>query len=278
MPRAIRIGALVSSKGNKLQAIIDACKTGQIRGKVVFVCSDNPDAYALRRARQHNVPCFVVDYSAIRRSYREEPECYELPPDCRFDDIMTKQRLYSTVDETPEELRFRLETRVIAEAKMLQEMDHYPFDLLVLAGFIRKLTPYFIEKINEGFTVPRIMNLHATLCPAFPGIDGYGQTLRHGCKLGGCTVHFVDFGVDSGPIIDQEAFKIEPGDTVAAVKRKGLKLECALYPKCIRLFAEKRLSLAKSETGRILVNILPEKKHRKMQPRTDAERSTTRQL
>jgi phosphoribosylglycinamide formyltransferase 1 len=269
MPRAIRIGALVSSKGNKLQAIIDACRTGQINGKVVFACSDNPDAYALRRARQHNIPCFIVDYAAIRQRYRQEPECFELPPDCKFDDLVTKQRLYSAVDETPEELRFRLETRVIAEAQMLREMDRHPFDLLILAGFIRKLTPYFIETINEGLAVPRIMNLHATLCPAFPGINGYGQTLRHGCKLGGCTVHFVDFGVDSGPIIDQEAFKIEPGDTVATVKRKGLQLECALYLKCIRLFAEKRLRLGKSETERILVNILPEREHRKTKHRTD---------
>jgi phosphoribosylglycinamide formyltransferase 1 len=262
MLKAIHIGVLVSSKGNKLQAIIDACETRRINGKVVFVCSDNPDAYALRRARQHNIPCFVVDFGAIRQKYRQEPEAFNLPNDCKFDEIMTKQRLYSVEEETPEELRFRLETRVIAEAQMLREIARYPFDLMVLSGFIRKLTPYFIEKINQGSTIPRIMNLHATLCPAFPGIDGYGQTLRHGCRIGGCTVHFVDYGVDSGPIIDQEAFKIEPGDTVATVKRKGIELECALYPKCIRLFAEKRLRLRKGETGRILVNILPESKHR----------------
>jgi phosphoribosylglycinamide formyltransferase 1 len=273
MFKEIRIGVMVSSKGNKLQAIIDACETGRIDGKVVFVCSDNPDAYALTRARQRHIPCFIVNYAAIRQRYRREPEVFELPADCKFDDIMTKQQLYSTEDETPEELKFRMETRVLAEAHMLRGIAQYPFDLLVLAGFIRKLTPYFIEKINEGSTVPRIMNLHATLCPAFPGIDGYGQTLRHGCKLGGCTVHFVDYGVDSGPIIDQEAFKIEPGDTVAAVKRKGLQLECALYPKCIRLFAEKRLRLRKNETGRILVNILPEKKYRKMQPRNRDQQS-----
>jgi len=185
MSKGIRIGVMVSSKGNKLQAIIDACETGRINGKVVFVCSDNPDAYALTRARQRHIPCFIVDYLGIRQRYREEPQVFELPADCKFDDIMTKQQLYSTEDETPEALKFRMETRVIAEAHMLGEIAQYPFDLLVLAGFIRKLTPYFIEKINEGSTVPRIMNLHATLCPAFPGIDGYGQTLRHGCKLEG---------------------------------------------------------------------------------------------
>jgi phosphoribosylglycinamide formyltransferase 1 len=257
MDEGIRIGVLVSSKGNKLQAIIDACESGRIKGKVVFVCSDNPDAYALTRAKLYRIPCFVVDFVAIRQSCREDPEALQLPADCDFDDLMTKQRLYSAEDETPENLRFFLKTRVIAEAQALREMSAYPFDLLVLAGFVRRLTPYFIERVNQESALPRIMNLHATLCPAFPGIDGYGQTLRHGCKLAGCTVHFVDYGVDSGPIIDQEAFKIEPGDTAASVKQKGLELECALYPKCIRLFAEKRLALEENEAGRILVNILP---------------------
>ncbi len=258
MSEYIRIGILASSKGNKLQAIIDACRTGRIKGGMVFVCSDNPDAYALTRAKNHGIPCFVVDYGALRMKCRGNPQAIELPADCNFDDILGKQRLYSAVDESPEEIKFRLKTRVMAEALMLRQIAAYPFDLLVLAGFIRKLTPYFIEKINQGRAVPRIMNLHATICPAFPGIDGYGQTLRHGCKLAGCTVHFVDYGVDSGPIIDQAAFKVEPGDTVESIKKKGLELECALYPECIRLFAEGRLRLKKSETGRVVVDVLPE--------------------
>jgi folate-dependent phosphoribosylglycinamide formyltransferase PurN len=68
----------------------------------------------------------------------------------------------------------------------------------------------------------------------------------------------VGFGVDSGPIIDQEAFRVVPGETVASVEEKGLALECALYPRCIRLFSENRLKLRGSETGRIVVEILPE--------------------
>jgi len=257
MLEGIRIGVLVSSKGNKLQAIIDACETGRIKGRVVFVCSDNPDAHALTRARRHGIPCLLVDYGAIRQMHHQKPEALQLPADCDFDDIMTKQRLYSPEEMTRENLEFRMKTRVIAEAQMLREMAEYPFDLLVLAGFVRRLTPYFIERINRGAAIPRIMNLHPTLSPAFPGIDGYGQTLRYGCKVAGCTVHFVDYGVDSGPIIDQEAFKIQPGDTVSTVKQKGLELERELYPKCIRLYAEKRLSLGRSATGRLLVNILP---------------------
>jgi phosphoribosylglycinamide formyltransferase-1 len=253
MPEGIRIGMLASSKGNKLQAVIEACKMGLINGRVVFVCSDNPDAYALTRAKEQGIPVFVVNYEEIRERYRQEPQDLRLPSDCDFDNIIARQKIF---DKSPENLIFRLKTRVIAEEWMLGQMAAYPFDLLVLAGFVRKLTPYFIEKVNYGCPAPRIMNLHATLCPAFPGVDGYGQTLRYGCKVAGCTVHFVDYGVDSGPIIDQYAFKIEPADTIDSVKEKGLKLECSIYPKCIRLFAEKRLRLRECEAGRIVVDIL----------------------
>lgn len=253
MPEGIRIGVMVSSKGNKLQAIMDACERGLINGKVVFVCSDNPGAYALIRARQRGIPTFVVNYAALKKRFRREPQSLQLPSDCDFDQITAKQRVF---DESPDKLKFRLKVRIIAEERLLRHMAAYPFDLLVLAGFIRKLTPYFIEKVNFGLPIPRIMNLHATLSPAFPGTDGYGQTLRYGCKVAGCTVHFVDYGVDSGPIIDQHAFKIEPGDTIDTVKRKGLSLECAVYPECIRLFAEKRLRLREGGAGRILVDIL----------------------
>jgi phosphoribosylglycinamide formyltransferase-1 len=253
MPEGIHIGVLVSSRGTKLQAVIDACETGLINGRVVFVCSDNPDAYALARASQHGIPSFVVDYAEIRQRFRREPQAIQLPADCDFEHIMTCQRVF---DASPETLVFRLKTRVMAEEQMLRQMAPHPLDLLVLAGFVRKLSPYFIEKINYGSAIPRIMNLHPTLCPAFPGIDGYGQTLHHGCKVAGCTVHFVDYGVDTGPIIDQDVFKIEPDDTIASVKQKGIRLECSLYPKCIALFAENRLRLRESETGRIVVDIL----------------------
>jgi phosphoribosylglycinamide formyltransferase-1 len=254
MSEGIRIGVLVSSKGNKLQAVIDACKTGAINGRIVFVCSDNLDAYALTRAKLQQIPTFVVDYEEIGRLFRLDPASFLLPPDCDFDRLTAIQKVS---DESRENVMIRLKARVIAETQMLGQMAAYPFDLLVLSGFIRRLTPYFIDKVNSGFPFPRIMNLHATLCPAFPGVDGYGQTLRHGCKVAGCTVHFVDYGTDSGPIIEQYAFKIESDDTIDSVKEKGIKLECSVYPKCIGLFADKKLKLRENEKGRMVVDILP---------------------
>ena len=87
----------------------------------------------------------------------------------------------------------------------------------------------------------RMMNIHPALLPSFPGVDGYGDTFRSGCKVGGCTVHFVDYGEDTGPIIGQKTFDIAPDDTIETIKEKGLKLEYQLYPECIQLFAEDRL-------------------------------------
>jgi phosphoribosylglycinamide formyltransferase-1 len=259
MAYGIRIGVLLSSKGNKLQAILDACKEARINGQVVFVGSDNSHAYGLVRARQHEIPRFVVDYTSIRKRYRQRPDRFDLPSGFDLNGIIAKQKLYSVEKKDMVEIVFLLKTRAMAEAQMLKEIAPYSFDLLVLAGFMRKLTPYFIEEVNRGSQLPRIMNMHATLSPAFPGINGYGQTFRHGCKVGGSTVHFVDYGVDSGPIIEQKTFRIEPDDTFESVKQKGLQLECELYPKCIQLFAEKRLKIRKNEIGRSVVDILPEK-------------------
>ncbi len=90
------------------------------------------------------------------------------------------------------------------------------------------------------------MNIHPALLPAFSGTDGYGDTFRYGCKVGGCTVHFVDYGEDTGAIIGQKAFEISPRDSLEDVRRKGLVLEWQLYPECIRLFAENRLKIKKN--------------------------------
>jgi phosphoribosylglycinamide formyltransferase-1 len=156
-------------------------------------------------------------------------------------------------------------TRVVAEAKLIDEMKHYPFDLLVLAGYMRNLSPYFIDRINADSDIPRIMNIHPALLPAFPGVDGYGDTFRYGCKIGGCTVHFVDYGEDSGPIIGQKTYKILEDDTIDSIRLKGLKLEWALYPECVKLFAEGRLKTVRRsyrlkngrKMQRTVVKILP---------------------
>lgn len=264
MHQGIRIGALISGSGTNLQAIMDACESGRIRGRVVFIGSDNPDAAGLKRGEQSNIPTFVVDYDSIVRRFKRTPEGVKLPEDFDLNDILAKQTLLPA-DADNDKVKTFITTRAIAEAALLDRMKNYPFDLLVLAGFMRNLTPYFIDRVNTTPGRPKIMNIHPSLLPSFPGVDGYGDTFRYGCKIGGCTVHFVDYGEDSGPIIGQKAYEISEGDTIESVREKGLKLEWALYAECVKLFAEGRLKTIRmsynlksgKKMHRTVVKILP---------------------
>jgi phosphoribosylglycinamide formyltransferase-1 len=245
MGAKIRIGALISGGGTNLQAIIDACEDGRINGEMAFVASDQSGVKGLERARNHNIASFVVEYGPYIQSYRQDANRFRLPEDFDLAEIRAKQHLLPT--DCPEErIRSFLCTRAAAENRLLSEMQAYgTLDLLVLAGFMRNLTPYFIDRFNTDPDNPRIMNIHPAILPSFPGVDGYGDTFRYGCKVGGCTVHFIDYGEDSGPIIGQRAFPILETDTLDDIKRKGLEQEWQLYPQCIQNFAEGRLQTVK---------------------------------
>lgn len=256
MDKKIRIGALISGGGTNLQAIIDSCESGTINGEMVFVGSDNPDAYGLERSRKHGIPTFVVDYKTIMDKFSKDQSKTKLPDDLNMDDLITKQSLFKSGSD-PEKIKRFMRARAVAEAEIIKNIKPYQFDLLVLAGFMRNLTPYFIDKVNINPDKPRIMNIHPALLPSFQGIDGYGDTFRYGCKVGGVSVHFVDYGEDTGPIIGQKAFRILPEDTLDSIKEKGLKIEWELYPECIRMFSEGRLELIK-----VLYNQRNQKKYR----------------
>jgi phosphoribosylglycinamide formyltransferase 1 len=240
MRNRIRVGALISGGGTNLQAIIDASHQGLIAADIVFVGSDNPKARGLERAQKHGIPTFVVDYRETIRSVQEPPGRSDLPQDFHLEEIRAKQTLFDQTAD-PEKVDAFLTSRAMAEALLLRAMRPYPFDLLVLAGFMRNLTPYFIDRVNTDHSRPRIMNIHPALLPAFPGTDGYGDTFRYGCKVGGCTVQFVDYGEDSGPIIGQRAFPIYAEDSIESIRKRGLDQEWQLYPECIQLFAQGRL-------------------------------------
>jgi phosphoribosylglycinamide formyltransferase 1 len=240
MEGKLRIGALISGGGTNLQAIIDACEAGRIDGRVVFVGSDRAGVKGLARAQGHNIPTFVIDYAEVIRRFREAPETVLPPADLDLEDIRRKQNIYDPQTEAAKVAAF-ITTRAVLEDRLLSAIAPFRPDLLVLAGFMRNLSPYFIDRFNTDPGRPRIMNIHPALLPSFPGEDGYGDTFRYGCKVGGCTVHFIDYGEDSGPIIGQACFPIDEGDTLESVKQKGLAQEWRLYPECVQLFAQDRL-------------------------------------
>ncbi|MBF0112029.1 MAG: phosphoribosylglycinamide formyltransferase [Desulfamplus sp.] len=241
MKKKLRIGSLISGGGTNLQAIIDSCVNGKIDGEIVFTGSDTPDVKGLERAQKAGIDTFIVDYKKIIQDAKENLNSLVLPNDFNFDDIKAKQQLIKNGADG-KKIEFFLKTRAVAERMLLDKIEPYKIDLLVLAGFMRTLTPYFIDRVNRVKGEHKIMNIHPALLPAFPGTDGYGDTFRYGCKVGGCTVHFIDYGEDTGPIIGQRAFQIEDKDTLDIVKQKGLALEWQLYPECIQKFAKALIS------------------------------------
>ena len=115
--------------------------------------------------------------------------------------------------------------------------------LVCLAGFMRIISPEFVKKYKN-----RIINIHPALLPAFPGLDAQKQAIEYGSKYSGCTVHFVDSGVDTGPIILQSIVKIRKGDTEKTLSKRILATEHRAYPEAIRLFAEKKIKISGRKT------------------------------
>ena len=108
--------------------------------------------------------------------------------------------------------------------------------LVCLAGFMKIISPYFIKAYKN-----KILNIHPAILPAFPGLDAQKQAVDFGAKFSGCTVHFVDEGVDTGPIIIQEIVKISDKDTEKTLSKKILKKEHEIYPKAVELLAKKKI-------------------------------------
>jgi phosphoribosylglycinamide formyltransferase-1 len=195
MKRRLKLGVLASGRGSNLQAIIDACETGQIDAVVALVISDVAEAYALERTRQYGIEAAFIDPSLHR-------------------------------------------TREEFDAAVLDLLRKHEVELVCLAGYMRLLSPFFIKAYKH-----RIMNIHPALLPAFPGLHAQRKALQHGVKLSGCTVHFVDEGVDTGPIIIQATVPILNDDTEEGLSARILEYEHQVYPRAIQLFAEGRLEI-----------------------------------
>lgn len=134
-------------------------------------------------------------------------------------------------------------TREEHEAEVIKVLKKHNAELIVLAGYLRMLTPTFI-RMNKN----RMMNIHPALLPSFGGSGMHGEhvhqaVLDYGCKVSGCTVHFVDEGIDTGPIIVQLPVEVRDDDTPAKLAARILLQEHKAYPLAIKLFAEGRLKI-----------------------------------
>jgi len=189
----INIGVLVSGRGTNLQAIIEAIEEGKIEGKIKIVISDNLDAYALKRAEQHNIETQYINHKEFKN--RED---------------------YNKM--------------------IVETLENKEVELVVLAGYMRILSSYFIKTYQN-----KIINVHPALLPSFPGLRAQKQAVEYGVKISGCTVHFVDEGMDSGPIILQSAVEVSEDDTEESLAERILKEEHQIYAQAIQLFSQGRL-------------------------------------
>jgi phosphoribosylglycinamide formyltransferase 1 len=148
--------------------------------------------------------------------------------------------------------RFGVPTEVIVsegldrtsyDAKLLESLNRNGVEpgsgLVLLAGYMRLLTLDFVSSFKG-----RILNIHPSLLPSFPGLNAQEQALAYGAKLAGCTVHFVVPEVDAGPIILQESVKVKEDDTVETLSERILRREHVLYPRAVKLFVEGKLKIS----------------------------------
>jgi len=135
--------------------------------------------------------------------------------------------------------KFRTKLEEAAERAFVNALQNARVDLIVLAGFMRVLKGDFLRAF-EG----RIVNIHPSLLPSFPGLEGWKQALDYGVKVAGCTVHFVDAGVDSGAIIGQQTVPVLDQDTAESLHARIHAAEHELYPRCLAALARKDISVA----------------------------------
>jgi len=124
------------------------------------------------------------------------------------------------------------------EKEIIKILEAAGVELVVLAGYMRILSPYFVKKYKN-----KVINIHPSLLPAFKGLDAQKQAVEYGVKYSGCTVHFVDQGMDTGPIIKQAVVAVEADDSAEDLAARILKEEHRIYPETIKLIAEKRVQV-----------------------------------
>ena len=187
------LGVLISGRGSNLQAIIDAIANGRLDARIAVVISNRESARGLERAKQAGVETLVLDHRD----------------------------------------RIRYPTREDYDRALVAELKARDVGLVCLAGFMRLLSPAFIEAFPDA-----VLNIHPSLLPSFPGLDAQLQAWEHGVKVSGATVHFVTADLDAGPIVLQSAVPVLEADTPETLSARILIEEHRIYPEAIRVVLE----------------------------------------
>jgi phosphoribosylglycinamide formyltransferase-1 len=189
-PFSRHIAVLISGRGTNLQAILDAIATRRLNAKLAVVISNRPNAAGLQRAEKAGVETLVLDHQD----------------------------------------KARFPTREDYDRELVRQLKARNVGLVCLAGFMRLLTPVFLEAFPNA-----IVNIHPSLLPAFSGINAQYQAWEHGVKYSGVTIHFVTTELDGGPIILQEPVPVRDDDDAEVLAARILQKEHELYPQAIQL-------------------------------------------
>ncbi len=191
----LKLGVLASGRGSNFQSIVDEIEAGRLNASVRILLTDNPEAYAIERAKKHSIEYLYLD----PRSFKSKDDYF---------------------------------------LQIAEEFRKRDVELVILAGFMRIVQKPLIDAFPN-----RIMNIHPALLPSFKGLHGHQQAIDYGVRISGCTVHFVDSGMDTGPIIIQAAVAVSPDDTEDTLSERILRFEHRIFPYAIRLYSEGRLSV-----------------------------------
>ena len=196
-----RIAVLISGSGSNLEAIINACNSNSINGKIVSVISNNPDAYGLKRSEKYNLTTKVIKHG----------------------DYLNRDNFDAAVDE------------------YLTKLD---IDLIVLAGFMRVLGKKITEKYNG-----KIINLHPSLLPLYPGLNTHKNVIINKDKIHGISIHYVSAELDAGPLIAQGIIKVKGDQNLDKLIERIHKIEHMLLPEIIGLICNENITLKNNKVS-----------------------------
>jgi phosphoribosylglycinamide formyltransferase-1 len=197
LKRKIKVAILISGRGSNMQKLIEACEDPNFPAEIIVVGTNKNNALGLEFAKSKSIKTFVIEH-----------------------------KNFAKFDNPREEF----------DKALHREIIKYDVEIICLAGFMRLLSKWFVDKWHN-----KIINIHPSLLPDFKGANAVEDALKSGAKISGCTTHFVSVEMDAGPIIMQSQVSINPNDDLETLAQKILTKEHEIYPLTLRKVCQKIL-------------------------------------